>query len=406
MMKKVFGIFSGILIAVNCSAELKIKTVKVPSVTVPAAAVPAVLTVSPELPATVSPSVTVPETIIPPDNIPETGIPMEQIPETGKIKTDEVLAYVPAVTDRNTPLVQGKAFTVVKKRLFRDQRGLVYDRTANSSNSAFMKWVKIFENYKEQEYPVFPMPEGIRMIAEVQTGKDLSRLPENLAFYRGKGYNSVLFVLTGKETPSEAETVCKIITDKEMKLFFAFSPEDHDGELSASVFPDPDSLSDLLRITALYAYGFLLHWRRTSSHYFIHDPAWDDWMIRTVRSGKKTLPILGEIYFGTNAESNGKVTLIKNAPSGTSGNVLNGGGFFGISASGLIRAGQKLSSQPLYALILGEKPRYLKNSGKSFADHLKIKRSLENKYLQYGCAGTITLHSDTSQDNIAEWLDR
>ena len=396
MMKKVFGIFSGILIAVNCSAELKIKTVKVLSVSVPAVTVPAILTVSPELPETVSPEVTVPET----------GIPQDKIPETGKITSDEPSAVVPEAADRNTPLVQGKAFAAVKKRLFRDQRGLLHDRTANCGNSAFMKWVKIFENYKEQDYPVYPMPEGIRMIAEVQAVKDLSRLPDNLAFYREKGYNSVLFVLTGKETPSEAETVCKIITDKEMKLFFAFSPEDHDGELSASVFPDPDSLSDLLRITAVYADGFLLHWRRTSSHYFLHDPAWDHWMLRTVRSGKKNLPILGEIYFGTNAGSNDKVELIKNAPSGTSGNVLNGGGFFGISASGLIRAGQKLSPKPLYALILGEKPRYLKNSGKSFADHLKIKRSLENKYLQYGCAGTITLHSDTSQDNITQWLNR
>ena len=396
MMKKIIGIFSGILIALNCRAELKIKTVKVLSVSVPAVTVPAILTVSPELPETVSPEVTVPET----------GIPQDKIPETGKTKTDEPSAVVPEATDRNTPLEQGKAFTAVKKRLFRDQRGLLHDRTANSSNAAFMKWVKIFENYKEQEYPVFPMPEGIRMIAEVQTGKDLSRLPAALDFYKKEGYNSVLYAITGKETPAEAEKVCQIIKAKDLKIFFAFSPEDHDGELSGSVFPDPDRLSDLLRITAVYADGFLLHWRRTSSHYFLHVPAWDDWMIRTVRSGKKNLPILGEIYFGTNAESNGKVTLIKNAPSGTSGNVLNGGGFYGISASGLIRAGQKLSSQPLYALILGEKPRYLKNSGKSFADHLKIKRSLENKYLQYGCAGTITLHSDTSQDNITQWLNR
>ena len=55
MMKKVFGIFSGILIALNCSAELKIKTVKVLSVSVPAVTDPAILTVSPELPETVSP---------------------------------------------------------------------------------------------------------------------------------------------------------------------------------------------------------------------------------------------------------------------------------------------------------------------------------------------------------------
>ena len=380
MNKKIYGIFSGIFLASFCLSGQNVKTVKVPAVTV---AVVPVKTVK----------------------VPETEIPSAMIPETGKITSDEPSAVVPEAADRTTPLVQGKAFTAVKKRLFRDQRGLVYDRTANSSNSAFMKWVKIFENYKEQDHPVYPMPEGIRMIAEVQYTPDLSRLPAALDFYKKEGYNSVLYAITGKETPAEAEKVSQIIKAKDLKIFFAFSPEDHDGELSGSVFPDLDRLSDLLRITAVYADGFLLHWRRTCSHYFLHDPAWDDWMIRTVRSSKSTIPVIGEFYQGTTAASE-KFTVTINAPSGTSGVILNGAGHQRLTTRFVMKVAELRTKLPVLAVILGEKPQYLKNTEKSFAEHLKIKQELEKQYLKYGAAGTITLHSDYTQDNIAEWLDR
>lgn len=374
------GIIFGIFLTVSSLSALEIKTVKVPEVTVAAIVVPAV-------------------------KVPETEIPQTAIPETGKITSDEPSAVVPEAADRNTPLEQGMAFTAVKKRLFRDQRGLLHDRTANSSNAAFIKWVKIFENYKEQDYPVYPMPEGIRMIAEVQYTPDLSRLPAALDFYKKEGYNSVLYAITGKETPAEAEKVCQIIKEKGLKLFFAFSPEDHDGELSGSVFPDPDRLSDLLRITALYAEGFLLHWRRTCSHYFIHDPAWDNWMLRTVRSSKSTIPVIGEFYQGTTAASE-KFTVTINAPSGTSGVILNGAGHQRLTTRFVMKVAELRTKLPVLAVILGEKPQYLKNTEKSFTEHLKIKQELEKQYLKYGAAGTITLHSDYTQDNIAEWLDR
>ena len=377
MNKKIYGIFSGIFLASFCLSGQNVKTVKVPAVTV---AVVPVKTVK----------------------VPETEIPSAMIPETGKTKTDEPSAVVPEAADRNTPLVQGKTFTAVKKRLFRDQRGLLHDRTANSSNAAFMKWVKIFENYQEQDHPVYPIPEGIRMIAEVQYTPDLSRLPAALDFYIKEGYNSVLYAITGKETPAEAENVCKIIREKGLKIFFTFSPIDHDGELSASVFPDPDSLSDLLRITAVYADGFLLHWRRTCSHYFLHDPAWDDWMIRTVRSSKSTIPVIGEFYQGTTAASE-KFTVTINAPSGTSGVILNGAGHQRLTTRFVMKVAELRTKLPVLAVILGEKPQYLKNTEKSFAEHLKIKQELEKQYLKYGAAGTITLHSDYTRDNLASW---
>ena len=295
------------------------------------------------------------------------------------------------------------AFRDLLRTLFRDQRGLLHDRTAHVQSETFRKWVEIYRNYKPETFAAYPVPEGVRMIAEVRSSADLSRLPATLAFYRKEGYNAVLLSLTGKETPADAENVCKLILSSGMRIYFAFSPAGGDGELAASVFPDPGPLADLLRITSMYADGYLLHWRRTSSHYFLHDAPWDAWMIRTVRSGNAKITLLGEIYLGMTAESGEKVRFTVNTPSGVSGAVLNGGGFYGVSAEGMVQEAGKHSALPLWAVILGEKPRYLQTGKKSFAEHLKIKKALEREYLQAGCAGTITLHSDTSRDNLSEW---
>lgn len=385
-MNKFAGINFGIFCFSLIISAQEIKTVNVPTVNVSTVQVPSLSLSMPVLPATIAP---------------EVNLVKAEVPET-----ENPVAYVPEATDRNTPLQEGISFLAVMQKLFRDQRGLKFDRTANVQNSAFMKWVEIYKNYKKQEHPVYPIPAGIRMIAEVQVNKDLSHLPGNLEFYKSKGYNSVLFVINGKETAQDAEKVCKIITEKGLKLFFAFSPKDHDGELSASVFPDPDQLSDTLRLTALYAEGFLLNWRRTSSHYFLHDSAWDDWMIRTVRSGKCNLPILGEFYQGTTAEKN-FFHVTTNMPSGTSGCVIQGSGHRGRYARFVLYIAKKwVKDQPFLAVILGERPNYLKTSKKNFTEHLQIKKQLEEEYLKYGCSGTITLHSDTSADDLTVWQNR
>ena len=168
-----------------------------------------------------------------------------------------------------------------------------------------------------------PLEKGIRMIAEVNCRNDPVILESNLAFYKGKGYNSALITFDGSEEFWDLAALADKVAAAGFRCWYAFGGAE---DLTKSVFVHPEKLRQLIRVLAPRCDGMLLNWRRTSQHLLLQDRPFTDFLIRTGREANAKLQIVGESYYGPTAAS-GNMAVTTSLPANSSGVLLVNAGY-------------------------------------------------------------------------------
>ena len=307
-------------------------------------------------------------------------------------------------------MTAAKEFRETKTRFFRDQRNLIYDSTAAPGNVDFAAWLDLFKNHTPYTAAYIPLQDRVRMVAELRHPVDEAVLSANLAFYKSKGYNAILVTFDGSEEPYHLAALADKVTAAGFKVWYAFGGEEN---LKLSVFIHPHKLQRLIAALAPKCAGMLLHWRRTSQHLLLQDRPFTDFLIRSAREVNPDLQIIGESYFGENAETKGKFAVATSLPANSSGVLLQNVGYsFYSPAKVFKKLFAHLKDVPKLVLVLGEKPYYAtrRRNKLNFEQNWRIKKSIEDRFLAAGAAGTVTLHGDGSNglyrtnhnDNIAQ----
>lgn len=306
---------------------------------------------------------------------------------------------IPAVVNPADRIPRVQALMALQKKLFRDQRNILYDRTLSIDNISLSKWISIYQKNEAYTPKFVELEKGLRLIAEIHYPADAAILDKNLEFYASKGYNGVLltFGYSDKETIGDLVTLAEYVKSKELKVFFAFAgPE----SLSHTVFINPEKYAFWLSSLARVCDGFIIGWRRTSAHLFEQDEQWITYTLKSVRSGNPDIPVIGEAYYGQTYSSNESSRCLHyNIPENSSAVMIAGLGLNGVSAELCMNdLLSKIKDLNRIALIVGDKPYYgtTHNNGKSFPENLVIKQKLEQRWIKAGCSGTITLHGDGS----------
>ena len=204
--------------------------------------------------------------------LPEIKLPAIQLPEIN-CDTAIAVAKVPVATVSVTSVADMAAVKAVreeKAKLFRDQRGLICDRTAFSGNAAFDAWLEIYRSHTPYAGHLVPLRKGLRMVAELHHPADETILNDNLKFYRSNGYDAVLITFDGSEEPYHLTELADKVTAAGFKIWYAFGGAE---DLALSVFIHPYRLRRLIGVLAPRAEGTLLNWRRTSQHLLLPDAA-------------------------------------------------------------------------------------------------------------------------------------
>lgn len=363
------------------------------TVTVQSSAVAAIIAAVPELAqaAVDNPQITAAEIIR----------KLVSVPDITAGDIQKVLLALPKVTDpaARIPLVQ--ELMKVCKTLFKDQRGITYDKTVSIDNAALAGWIQIYQRNEAYSLEYVKLPPGLRMIAEIHYPIDAAVLDKNLEYYADQGYNAVLisFGYGNGETLGGLMDLASYVKSKGMQAWFAYAgPE----SLTHSVFMEPSEYARWLSRLAAVCDGFLLGWRRTSLHLFLQDRPWVAYTLKNVRLGNPRIPVLGEVYFGQTAASNeNTVWLTHNIPANASGAMIFGFGFGNVSADIALSRLRKIKEMDRVSVIIGDKPYYAtRNDNRlGFEENQKIKAALEARWIKAGCTGTITLHGDGSDGN-------
>jgi hypothetical protein len=284
--------------------------------------------------------------------------------------------------------------------LFKDKRNIEYE-TNFLFKKHIDKWIDIYDTYKVKNFYKIPLQKEFRMITEVKlpkTSKQFEILEKNLAYYKSRGYDSVLIAFDGSENPSDLNKLVKYIRYKGFRSFFAFGGEEN---LNVSVFVNPETLKKQLQSLAQYSEGFLLGWRRTSAHLLEQDIQYMNYMSECVRIANKNCLIFGEIYYGNTAKypHEGKWGFGYNLPNYASGVVVCNFGYESVNAEGVVKyiVPSKIGNKyHQIAVITGQKPYYLTDNRNNLSqeENQKIKENLELRFKNAGCKGTITLHDD------------
>lgn len=360
--------------------------------------------------------------------IPELSIPTLTIPESPTIKTID--NYTPvAISELKIEDMQGVIDSAAEKvkyirNNFVDQRNVLQNNLFLTSDSVADKWIQIY-NFSYPTIGDGELPPGTKMIAEVRMPTSLEQaqtLYDNLAFRKKQGYNSVLLTFDGSEKVQDLCDLATYIKEFGFNVWFAFGGKE---DIRETTFIDPDTYAEYLYNLATICDGFISHWRRTSSHLFLQDDAFMQYTAFWVRSGKMTIPILGEIYLGETyatsekydwikpirTNSNGlKVNLVERLVGGGSGYLLVNFGTNNINAEWVMNVLLKSVDKPKYILINGPSVYYL-TSGKTTSDHSKNLaeiEAIEQRWLKAGCIGVVVLHGDGSEgtyvsDNMSEY---
>ncbi len=388
-MKMVFAILTAAAIAAETDPEKL--TVATPSVTVPSVAVPQIAKL-----------VSVPEIAVP-EIVQETFVlEAQKIAGPAEVASVELL-FDPSVDAAILePADAGFALILDRVRaarsLFGDQRNLQYDPTLGIEADAWDKWIAIYRANEPFTLEPKPLPENLRIIAEVKcpAGADqTATLERNLDFYAKQGYNAVLLTFDTTEDLERLIATTDLIRTHGMKIVCAYSgPE----KLRWSVFRDPDLIEKFVSRICAKSDAFLIGWRRTGSHLLIQDAPFRNHLLRAARKLNPEIAIIGEAYYGHTAHSR-KAVVTYNVPANASAVLLFGVGYKGVAIELAInKMFAQVKNLPRIGLAIGEKPYYdtKYNTGRTFAENLKIKQRIERRFRSGGCAATLTIRGDGS----------
>ena len=102
-------------------------------------------------------------------------------------------------------------------------------------------------------------------------------LLQNLQYRKSQGFNAVLLSFDGDQNFQDLNDLVVYIKQKfNMQVWFTFGSVQ---DLNKQVFINPQKYSELLSNLALTCDGFLANWKRTSSHLFIQDEQFKNFMI-------------------------------------------------------------------------------------------------------------------------------
>lgn len=292
--------------------------------------------------------------------------------------------------------------------VFRDKRSILNDANAIPNSTIYKLWSDIYAKNKNYTPEYIAIPSKVRMIAEIHHPINQSTLTNNLTFYVNQGYNAVLITFDGTESPGELSSIAKQCRAVGLAPWFAYSGKE---SLSKSVLIAPAYLDRLIKDLAPHCDGMLLGWRRTSLHLFLPDREFTNYLIKKARSVNSKLCVIGESYLGHTAETLNPYTVTTNVPQNASGCLLVNVGFKNVTTNVLKTIFGKIES-PKLVLVVGDRPYYKtkERNNLNFDQNLKIKREIEQRFLNAGAIGTITIHGDGSNgiydknvtDNIAQ----
>ena len=284
-----------------------------------------------------------------------------------------------------------------------------YENLALSPANAtlYANWMEIYKRYQNVSPIKFaPITNKFRMISEVSplyTQKDIETLNVNLLYYKSVGYDSVLVTFTRDDVPAAVlNTVKYIIKYHSLNVWLAYSGAE---SLKVTSFMEPDKYTEVLTSCAPYLTGYVNAWSRTSVHLWKQEPAFMNYTNYMLRLSNPNIPILGELYYGETAKyTNEKYPYgwDTNAFTNESGLVISNIGYTRTNFKYLFtKLLPKLTGNkdyPYVGLVIGPRPSYRSMDNLNYTSALKIKQSIENKFFEYNCVGTITLSSDGKPD--------
>ena len=316
--------------------------------------------------------------------------------DAGKIQ--QITLLLPTIVNPAERIPKIQEFVKECQKLFKDQRGIQYDKTISIDNQSLVSWMELYHQKFSYTASFVKLPENIRMVAEIHHPINIDVLDRNLEFYAARGYNSVLITFGYEgEMIGQLLDVAELVKSKGMNPWFAYAgPE----KLQHSVFRDPIQLKSILGSFARVCSGFFIGWRRTSAHLFEQDQYFTSYMISAVRTANPALPIVGEAYYGQSASSNHNLNNLEyNIPANSSGVLISGLGYNRVAVepvlNGLLK---KIKNMDRLVLITGDKPYYATRAfnNKTFLENLEIKENLAERWKTAGCSGVVVLHGDGS----------
>lgn len=299
------------------------------------------------------------------------------------------------------------AFQKRLNSIFKDKRSISKDYNARMNEPLIEKWIKIYQDYKNYNVSYVELTKEIRMISEAvvpRTNLELEVLTKNIQFFKSKGYNSVLFVFDGFETPENIVKTVKYIKSLGMDVYATFGGKE---SLESTVFIDPSLFKEDLELIAPYIDGYIIGWRRTSCHLFEMDKEYMNFIIKTLRDKNPNVPILGEIYFGNSHKNEGEGNwgFCVNIPENASGVIVNNFGYSNINKKAVIEKfiPSKVNGFKDMAkifVIIGDVPYYAsRNKNKlNFEQNFTMKEALELDFKDAGADGTLTLSNDGNEE--------
>lgn len=376
-----------LILAVTAAAAVTATEEELPEVEIPVVTAPKV-----EVPVVEIPKVDVPEVERPVIIVP--GVTGMEIVGSGEASTAGVtVPQVASVSDRVPEMMK----MIRTAKSFADQRNLRFEPEISLDSAVWRKWMKIYQSNQPYTPAYKELPQGLRIIAEVKCPEDEGQeatLGKNLDFYAKQGYNAALLTFDTTENIDRLLETAKIIRAHGMKIVCAYSgPE----KLRWSIYRDPDVIEQYVSRVCAVSDAFLIGWCRTSAHLLIMDRPFRDHLLRAARKLNPDVAIIGEAFYGETALNRRTVTY--NVPDNASAVLLFGIGYKGIAIE-LAMDGMfdKVKHLPRIGLAIGEKPYFdtKNNTGRTFAENLRIKQRIERRFRKGGCVATLTIRGDGS----------
>lgn len=300
-------------------------------------------------------------------------------------------------------LPQWIKFAKEVNKYFIDKRMVSYDNSINYKNRDIInKWLEIYNQYKDAKDIAFiPINKKFRMITEVfvpRNNDEMNILNENLNYYKSQGYDSVLVCFDKNTNEYDLLNLVKyIISYHKMDVWFTYTGNE---SLKETVFMNADKYTEILKMIAPYAKGFINSWRRTSVHLWEQDDAWKKYTNTILRNVNPNIYLIGELYYGNTHkyDSIGNVGFGMNMFKNASACMIVNFGYQRIDMEYLFNVILQpyLKDIPKVGCVVGHRPYYLtdKNNGLTYQENMKIKHEVQDKFFKYGCVGTVTLSND------------